>query len=101
MNEIVSIRGFFGGITKIKILVHCWGYRRYVAQKSGVSNESEYAFSTKKIESNFSNYSAWHQRSKLIPLLKPTPQELKIALNDGLFFFFWKILGKFKKFYRF
>lgn len=36
---------------------HCWNYRRHVCQLAGVSQNDELAFSTLKVEQNFSNYS--------------------------------------------
>ncbi|TYZ61894.1 hypothetical protein PybrP1_006470 [[Pythium] brassicae (nom. inval.)] len=42
---------------------HCWNYRRHVCKLAGVSREDALAFSTRKIEQNFSNYSALHHRS--------------------------------------
>lgn len=59
---------------------HGWGYRRTVvsalesiALKSEGSTtstiESEFEYTTKMINSNLSNFSAWHNRSKLIPRL--------------------------------
>lgn len=50
---------------------HCWDYRRTVAERSNVPNSSEYQFTLDKIETNFSNYSAWHLRSKLLPKIFP------------------------------
>jgi len=62
---------------------HAWGYRRFVvsqierlttsedvpasgpAQKS--LSESEFEYTTKMIKTNLSNFSAWHNRSQLIP----------------------------------
>lgn len=48
-------------------LVHAWNYRRYVLasmpEKTLETKELEYT--TRKIEANFSNFSAWHQRSKV------------------------------------
>jgi len=45
---------------------HCWNYRRYVSSKANKTWTEEFAFTTKKIEDNFSNYSAWHQRSVIL-----------------------------------
>jgi len=65
--------------------VHTWNYRRYLVQTiralspealaartepiPPTSAESELAFTRKKIEENFSNYSAWHYRTKLLERL--------------------------------
>lgn len=48
-------------------LVHAWNYRRYILSESPTPRplSAELAYTTKKIESNFSNFSAWHQRSKV------------------------------------
>ena len=59
---------------------HGWGYRRQVVSAleelavamgsmSTSMTEDEFAYTTKMIESNLSNFSAWHRRSKLIPTL--------------------------------
>ncbi|KAG6836648.1 hypothetical protein H0H93_005478 [Arthromyces matolae] len=49
---------------------HAWNYRRYVLASMPVprSDKSELAYTTRKIESNISNFSAWHQRSKVLQL---------------------------------
>ncbi|KAK9463389.1 uncharacterized protein V1516DRAFT_667638, partial [Lipomyces oligophaga] len=58
---------------------HGWHYRRYVvAQLESATGKSlarqEFDYTTTKINSNFSNFSAWHNRTKLIPrLLKKEP----------------------------
>ncbi|ESK88315.1 rab-protein geranylgeranyltransferase [Moniliophthora roreri MCA 2997] len=50
---------------------HAWSYRRYILAGMPIprSEISELAYTTKKIESSFSNFSAWHQRSKVLSSL--------------------------------
>ena len=45
---------------------HCWCYRRSVVAIGGLSAAEEFAYSTEKIDENFSNYSAFHHRSVFI-----------------------------------
>jgi geranylgeranyl transferase type-2 subunit alpha len=54
---------------------HCWNYRRYVSKQAKLSLQDEFDFTTKKIEDNFSNYSAWHQRSAILPFLFKDDEE--------------------------
>jgi geranylgeranyl transferase type-2 subunit alpha len=60
---------------------HAWSYRRIVASRierlsmpedGGMPKtltESEFDYTTKMVKANLSNFSAWHNRSKLIPRL--------------------------------
>mmetsp|Transcript_7578 Transcript_7578/g.19436 ORF Transcript_7578/g.19436 Transcript_7578/m.19436 type:complete len:376 (+) Transcript_7578:94-1221(+) len=51
---------------------HCWSYRRYVVKLMDRDPEKELDFTTEKILQNFSNYSAWHYRSALLPVVHKT-----------------------------
>lgn len=48
-------------------VVHAWSYRRYVLASMPVQRPetAELDYTLRKIEANFSNFSAWHQRSKV------------------------------------
>ena len=85
---------------------HGWGYRRTVIaalenndHTHGTSHatsavgrrslvEEEFKYTTKMIETDLSNFSAWHNRSKLIPrLLDELGADVKtrrIFLDDGM-----------------
>ncbi|EIN07715.1 rab-protein geranylgeranyltransferase [Punctularia strigosozonata HHB-11173 SS5] len=50
---------------------HAWGYRRYVLASMPVPRHphTELDYTTRKIEASFSNFSAWHQRTKVLQTL--------------------------------
>ncbi|XP_011299508.1 geranylgeranyl transferase type-2 subunit alpha [Fopius arisanus] len=50
---------------------HCWDYRQHLVKKAGISDAEEFEFSTTKIYNNFSNYSSWHYRSKILSKMFP------------------------------
>ncbi|KAL0120602.1 hypothetical protein PUN28_008348 [Cardiocondyla obscurior] len=61
---------------------HCWDYREFIVQKAGISNEEEFEFSTTKILNNFSNYSSWHYRSRILTKMFGTTSEEIPIVDD-------------------
>ncbi|KAI3927597.1 hypothetical protein MKX01_026530 [Papaver californicum] len=45
---------------------HAWNYRRFVAALQNVSEADELKHTTEMIDTNFSNYSSWHNRSAIL-----------------------------------
>ena len=81
---------------------HGWKYRRIVVAElespalKGLSMvESEFQYTTKMIKANLSNFSAWHNRSKLIPRLLDERNvdntERRKFLDDGTFSSFFEL----------
>ncbi|KAH9875174.1 hypothetical protein J1614_004664 [Plenodomus biglobosus] len=81
---------------------HAWGYRRIVVSQlerlsdtplnkddtTATLAESEFEYTTKMIKTNLSNFSAWHNRSQLIPQIlhdrKADPQARRAFLDSEL-----------------
>ncbi|XP_018017838.1 geranylgeranyl transferase type-2 subunit alpha [Hyalella azteca] len=64
---------------------HCWDHRRAVTACGAVPAERELRFSLDLIERNFSNYSAWHYRSKLLPLVHAPPPDSCYPIHENTF----------------
>ncbi|KAI8759264.1 geranylgeranyl transferase type-2 subunit alpha [Biomphalaria glabrata] len=63
---------------------HCWDYRRFVVHSAKIPPEEEFEFSLRLINNNFSNYSSWHYRSKLLPILFPDATQPMGVSEDAL-----------------
>ncbi|EQC32479.1 hypothetical protein SDRG_09806 [Saprolegnia diclina VS20] len=57
---------------------HCWNYRRVVTRVAKTPLDDVLAFTMTKIEQNFSNYSAFQQRT----LVLPSPLPLEVAMME-------------------
>jgi len=65
------------------LLVHGWDYRRYANGVSKISSpREEFDYTTLKINQNFSNFSAWHYRSKLMAKAFD-PSEYSKIIEEG------------------
>ena len=71
----------------LSVLVMAWDYRRYVLASMPIRRpeKAELAYTTKKIEANFSNFSAWHQRTKVLSSLWASGEvDRKSSLQKGI-----------------
>ena len=59
-----------------------WHYRREIVKLSGTAAEEELEYARSLIDSNFSNYSAWHARTSLLTDVHAAQQV--VSLQDLL-----------------
>lgn len=66
-------------------VVHAWNYRRYILANMPTrrTETSELAYTSRKIGANFSNFSAWHQRSKSLVVLWESGQLDPVQSKDN------------------
>jgi hypothetical protein len=73
------------------LTVHGWGYRRYVVGQmrkcqldTSEIDAKEFEYTSTKIKQSFSNYSAWHYRSKLLPsIMKDMSDEERATVGKN------------------
>lgn len=78
ISETVQTRNW----SPLTFVVHCWGYRRFLGDFFAIDPVKEFEYTSKKVYENFSNYSAWHRRAQLIPLLPES--ERREVIDSGL-----------------
>lgn len=71
---------------------HGWDYRRWLVGIMEVSIEKELDFTMLKISQNFSNYSSWHQRSKLMLEKIHKSQSNKLKMLGEEFDMIWSAI---------
>ncbi len=61
---------------------HGWGYRQFLMKLMQAAPDEEEAYAASKIDRNFSNYSAWHLKTRLLQKLHQ--QSPTVTLDDLL-----------------
>jgi geranylgeranyl transferase type-2 subunit alpha len=83
-----NCRDYLKRIIFANSVVHGWNYRRYVVANIERANgkdlsQEEFEYTQGKINTNLSNFSAWHQRTLLIPRLITTHDQRSQFLEKG------------------
>mmetsp|Transcript_21422 Transcript_21422/g.65438 ORF Transcript_21422/g.65438 Transcript_21422/m.65438 type:complete len:345 (-) Transcript_21422:44-1078(-) len=63
---------------------HCWNHRRWAAAVAGVTPEENLAYTQDRLDVNFSNYSAFHERSQVLPRLEAYREDPLAVLAEEL-----------------
>jgi len=80
LNSELSLCDMF--LTRDERNFHCWNYRRWLAARSGLSPAEDLEYTRIKLDRNFSNYSAWHQRAQALSIAGAVvPQGLRSELE--------------------
>ncbi|GAQ84030.1 RAB geranylgeranyl transferase alpha subunit [Klebsormidium nitens] len=58
---------------------HGWAYRRFLVRQADAPDTQEMAFVQQKIDETFSNFSAWHYRSKLLTKMHLSKEAIAVG----------------------
>jgi len=67
---------------------HCWNYRKVVAEFAKKTKKEELNFAQELIDINFSNFSAWHLKLKILDTMQISAQQISEEfdiVNNALF----------------